>query len=100
MHSRSSSKRKRVAHRCFQKIPAPQVFLTIMHSAYCDDIGCLLAVAAGQKRVSWTLSRKFWQQNYFRGKSIFARCALATVDFFQDFRNLIRSVLPAFEIPS
>jgi hypothetical protein len=68
-----------------------------MHRAYCN--GCVFnwIVTGAKNGVSRTLSRKFWQQKYFRENLLFARSPLATANFFGVFAKPIRKPIPVRE---
>jgi hypothetical protein len=75
-------------------MPVLQLFLSSIHRAYCNACVFNWIVTGAKNGVSRTLSRKFWQQKYFRENLLFARSPLATANFFGVFAKPIRKSIP------
>jgi hypothetical protein len=83
-------KRLRGATPRIKEMPAPQQLLSSQHNTHRNVNKTAHNSVTGKKRVSRTLSRKFWQQKYFRENLVLARSPLAPENFFRLFANLIR----------
>jgi hypothetical protein len=68
-----------------KETPVPQWFLSSQYNAHHKAFKTADNSAGGKKRVSRTLSRKFWQQKYFLEKLVLARSALAPENFSERF---------------